>query len=105
MSGTDPQAYTTRTVSAATTLTANDYVLLCVASSAYAVTLPDSESIVPGRPYTIIKDNTGAFAITITPFDVGDTINGATTLALASGAYHGAVLVNDGNVWWAQALY
>lgn len=104
MAGTDPQAFTTRAVSAATTLTANDYVVMCTASSAYAVTLPDSESIVPGRPYYIVKD-AGANAITITPFDAGDTINGATTLALAASAYHAAVLVNDGNVWWAVALY
>lgn len=104
MSGTDPQAYTVRSVSAATTLTANDYVLFAVASSAYAVTLPDSESIVPGRPYTIIKD-AGANAITITPFDAADTINGATSLALASGAFHGAVLVNTGDVWILQSSY
>lgn len=105
MSGNDNTSYTTRTVSAASTLTANDYAVFCVASSAYAVTLPDSESIQPGRPYHIVKDNTGAFAITVTPFDAADTINGATTLVLASGAYHGCTLVNDGDKWWATALY
>lgn len=105
MSGTDPQAYTMRAVSAATSLTANDYVVTATATSAYTITLPDSESTVPGRPYTIIKDNAAANAITIAGFDGGDTINGAATLVLASGAYHGAILVNDGNNWWAQALY
>lgn len=104
MSGTDPQAYTQRITSAATTVTANDYHVHIVATSAIAVTLPDSESIVPGRPYYITKD-AGAFAITITPFDAADTINGATTLALASGAFHGAMLVNTGDVWIATALY
>lgn len=104
MSGTDPQAYTTRTVAAATTVTANDFVVICTASSAYAVTLPDSESIVPGRPYHIVKD-AGANAITITPFDAADTINGGTTLVLAASAFHGAILVNTGDVWVATALY
>lgn len=104
MSGTDPQAFTVRTVTAATTMTANDYVLIATASSAYAVTLPDSESIVPGRPYFIVKD-AGANAITITPFDAADTINGATTLALAASAFHAAMLVNTGDVWVATALY
>lgn len=104
MSGTDPQAFTLRTVTAATTLTANDYHVHAVAGSAYAITLPDSESTVPGRPYYITKD-AGANAITITPFDGADTINGAATLALASGAFHGAMLINTGDVWLALALY
>jgi hypothetical protein len=75
-----------------------------VAGAAYAVTLPDSESIQPGRPYYITKD-AGANAITITPFDAADTINGATTLVLAASAFHGAVLVNTGDVWIAVGLY
>lgn len=104
MSGTDPQAFTLRTVTAATTLTANDYHVHAVAGSAYAITLPDSESTVPGRPYYITKD-AGANAITITPFDGADTINGAATLALASGAFHGAMLINTGDVWLALAVY
>lgn len=105
MSGTDPQAFTVRTVTAATTMTANDYVLIATASSAYAVTLPDSETgVVPGRPYLILKD-AGANAITITPADAADTINGATTMVLASGAFHGAQLINTGDVWVATALY
>lgn len=104
MSGQDNTSMTTRTVTAATTMTANDFVLIATASSAYAVTLPDSESIQPGRPYSILKD-AGANAITITPFDAADTINGATTLVLASGAFHGAMLVNTGDVWVATALY
>lgn len=104
MSATDPKAFTVRNVAAAATLGATDYVVTCTASSAYAVTLPDAEAIEPGRPYYIVKD-AGANAITITPFDAADTINGATTLALAASAFHAAMLVNDGNVWWAVALY
>jgi len=104
MSGVDNISFTQRIVSAATTMTANDYHVHAVASSAYAITLPDSESTVPGRPYYITKDG-GANAITITPFDGADTINGAATLVLASGAFHGAVLVNTGDVWIAVALY
>lgn len=104
MSGSDNTSMTVRTVTAATTMTANDFVLVATASSAYAVTLPDSESIQPGRPYSILKD-AGANAITITPFDAADTINGATTLVLAASAFHGAMLVNTGDVWVATALY
>jgi len=105
MSGTDPQAFTMRAVSAAATLGATDYVVTATATSAYTITLPDSESTVPGRPYYIVKDNAAANAITIAGADAGDTINGATTLVLASGAFHAAMLVNDGNNWWAVALY
>lgn len=104
MSGNDNISFTQRTVTAATTMTANDYHVHAVAGAAYAITLPDSETTVPGRPYYITKD-AGANAITITPFDAADTINGATTLALASGAFHGAILVNTGDVWIAVALY
>lgn len=105
MSGTDPKAFTVRAVSAATTLTATDYVVTATATSAYTITLPDAESIEPGRPYYIVKDNAAANAITIAGAEATDTINGATTLVLASGAFHAAMLVNDGSNWWAVALY
>jgi hypothetical protein len=85
-------------------MTANDFHVHALAGAAYAVTLPDSESIQPGRPYVITK-NAGANAITITPFDAADTINGATTLVLAASAFHGAILINTGDVWIVQALY
>jgi len=105
MSGTDPQAFTQRITSAATTVTANDYHVHIVATSAVTVTLPDSETAaVVGRPFYITKD-AGAFAITISGADAGDTINGTATIALASGAFHGAYLVNTGDVWVALALY
>lgn len=104
MSGMDNTSMTTRSVSAATTMTANDFVVIATASSAYAITLPDAEAIQPGRPYSIVKD-AGANAITVTPFDAADTINGATTLVLAASAFHGVQLVNTGDVWIATALY
>lgn len=104
MSGADNTSYTTRTVTAATTVTATDFHVHAVAGAAYAVTLPDSESIQPGRPYFITKD-AGANAITVTPFDAADTINGATTLVLAASAFHGVQLVNTGDVWIAVSLY
>jgi len=105
LSGLDNTSQTYRSTSVTPqTMTATDFHLHIVATSATVVNLPDSESIQPGRPYIVTKD-AGAFTVTITPFDGADTINGAATLVLASGAFHGAILINTGDAWIAQAIY
>jgi hypothetical protein len=103
MSGNDNTSFTTRSVTLATTLTANDFVLICTASSAYAVTLPTADLIQPGRSYVVIKD-AGAFAVTITATG-GDTINGAATEVLAASAFHAVTLFSDGLNWFVSTRY
>lgn len=103
MSGADNTSYTVRTVTAATTLTANDSVLLVTAGAAFSVTLPNADAIQPGRQYTIIKD-AGANIITIATTG-GDTINGAASDALAASAFHGMTVVSNGTNWFIVAEY
>jgi hypothetical protein len=103
MSGLDNTSFTTRASAVATTLNANDYVLICSATGAYAVTLPTADLIQPGRCYVVIKD-ASAFAITITATG-GDTINGAATEVLAASAFHAVTLFSDGLNWFVSTRY
>lgn len=105
MSGFDNTSETVR-VSAATTetLTNNDFDLFMKAVTANAtVNLPAVASVQPGRPYSVTKDG-AAFTVTLDGAGA-ETINGAATLVLASGAFHGAILVSTGTEWYAKALY
>jgi len=103
MSGNDNTSETTRTSAVTTTMTNNDLDLLVLgAAGPVVVNLPAVAGIQPGRPYSVLKD-AAAQTVTITP--AAGTINGAATLVLASGAFHGAVLVTDGSNWFAKALY
>lgn len=103
MSGLDNTSETVRTVSATTTLNNNDYDLLVLSATAsVVVNLPAVASVQPGRLYSVVKD-AAAQTVTITP--AAGTINGAATLVLASGAFHGAVFYTDGLNWYAKAVY
>lgn len=103
MSGFDNTSETTRTTAVATTLTANDYDLLVAAQAAnIVVTIPSGALTIPGRTYSVTKD-AAAFTVTLTP--AAGTVNGAANIVLASGGFHGAILVNDGTNWFTKALY
>ena len=104
MSGFDNTSETVRIVTAATdTLTQNDYDILATVGANSVINLPAVATLPPGRSYSVTKD---AAAFTVTIDGAGsELINGATTLVLASGAYHGAILVNTGTAWFAKALY
>lgn len=103
MSGFDNISETVRTVSATTTLTANDYDLLVLgATGAVTVNLPAVAGLPPGRTYRIYKD-AAAFAVTITP--ASGTIDGSATKALAASAAHAAIIVTDGTNWFSTASY
>lgn len=104
MSGSDNTSETVRVVTTTTdTLTQNDYDVFATVSANATINLPAVASVQPGRSYSITKD-AAAFTVTIDGSGA-ETINGATTLVLASGAYHGAILVNTGTAWIAKAVY
>lgn len=104
MSGADNTSQTVRTVAATTTLTQNDYNLLVIgATGAVTVNLPSVAVLQPGRQYTVYKD---AAAQTITIDGAGaETIDGAATTTLASGAIHSKRFISDGTQWFTTDAY
>lgn len=104
MSGLDNTSETVRAATATTTLTANDYVLLCDPSGgAITVNLPAVASIQPGRTYWVRTTGT-TNAVTLDGFG-SETIDGSTTKALASGAIHAVKIVSDGTAWFTLASF
>lgn len=104
MSGQDNTSQTVRTVAATTTLTQNDYNLLVIgATGAVTVNLPAVAAVQPGRTYLVYKD---AAAQTITIDGAGaETIDGAATTTLASGAIHAKRFITDGVAWFTTDAY
>lgn len=104
MSGLDNTSETVRAVTATTTLTANDYVLLCdPAGGAITVNLPAVATTQPGRLFWIRTTGT-TNAVTIDG-NASETIDGATTKSLASGAIHAVKIVSDGTAWFTVASF
>lgn len=103
MSGFDNISLTVTSVTATTyTATATDTVILCdPAGGAITLTLPTpgTTTCPSGRPYYVRSTGT-TNAVTIDPAG-SVTVDGASTISLASGAVHGAVLVNDGTNWFS----
>lgn len=104
MSGFDNTSETVRTTAVTTTLTNNDYDLLCLAIAGnIVVNLPAVATVQPGRLYRVYKD---AAAFTVTIDGAGsELIDGATTLVLAASAKHAAAMVTDGTAWYSVTLY
>lgn len=103
MSGFDNTSETTRTTAVATTLTNNDYDLLCLGIAGnIVVTVPSGVTVQPGRFYRIYKD-AAAFTVTITP--AAGTIDGGANIVLAASAKHAAGIVSDGTNWYSATLY
>lgn len=93
-----------RAVTATTTLTANDYVVLCDPSGgAITVNLPAVATTQPGRLYWIRTTGT-TNAVTIDG-NASETIDGSTTKSLASGAIHAVKIVSDGTAWFTVASF
>ncbi len=104
MSGYDNTSETVRAVTATTTLTANDYDLLCdPAGGAITVNLPAVATTQPGRTYWIRTTGT-TNAVTLDG-NASETIDGATTKVLASGAIHAVRIVSDGTAWFTMASF
>lgn len=64
MSGTDPLALSTNTVTAAYSLAGNDYVLFFDPTAGYAVTLPDATKNT-GRLYVLVQTVSNAGQVTV----------------------------------------
>lgn len=100
MSGLDNTSYTVRSVTAATTLTNNDSLLLVNPSGgAVTVTVPLASSVQPGRSF-IVRSTGTTNAVTVSRSG-SDTINGGTSLTLASGSVSSTELYTDGTAWFS----
>jgi len=99
MSGLDNTSYTVRSVTAATTLTNTDSILLVSPTGGnVVVSVGPASTAIPGRTYTVRRDATATNTVTITP--TSGTINGTTTFAVGSaGAIGTARIVSDGTEW------
>ena len=104
MSGLDNTSLTVRAVTATTTATANDFVILADPSGgAITVNLPAVATTQPGRQYTIRTTGT-TNAVTIDG-NASETIDGSATKTLASGAIHAATVVSDGTAWYTISSF
>lgn len=104
MSGLDNTSFTVRSVTATTTLTNNDYILLADPSGgAITVNLPAVASVQPGRAFKVRSTGT-TNAVTLDG-NASETIDGSATKALASGAIHGVEIVSDGTAWFTVASF
>ena len=83
-----------------TSSSAHDVYLCDATSAAFAVTLPPPTDADPaaGRVVTFKKTDASANAVTVTPDDVGETIDGATSYPLSS-QYDFVTIISDGSVW------
>jgi hypothetical protein len=80
------------------TATAADCTILCDATSAaFTVTLPPANTV-SGRIYHVLKIDSSANAVTVDG-DGSETINGATTKALAS-QWDKTVIQSNGTAWY-----
>ncbi len=105
MSGFDNTSLTVRSVTATTTLTNNDYVLLVSPAANTTVNLPAVASVQPGRLYHIKRDATATNTVTLDGSG-SETINGATTRAVgAAGTAGGCTIVSDGTAWHVLSSY
>lgn len=105
MSGLDNTSMTVRSVTASTTLTNNDYVLLVSPAAAVTVTLPAVASVQPGRPYFICRDDTATNVVTLDG-NASETIDGAATLAVGVAGQFGALrIISTGTAWRVISAY
>lgn len=96
MSGNDNISYTvTKVTAAAYTATVNDSVLLCDPSGgAITITIPQAGAEWQSGRVLYIRSTGTTNAVTIQP--TTSTIDGASSISLASAAVHGAMIVSDG---------
>tara|TARA_R100000315_G_scaffold26213_1_gene10138 strand:- start:550 stop:948 length:399 start_codon:yes stop_codon:yes gene_type:complete len=75
-----------------------DLYLVTTGSSAVTANLPAAGSDYTGRVVTIMKADAGSGAVTIDG-NASETINGATTVAIAATQFHYRTIVCDGSNW------
>lgn len=101
MSGWDDTSWTTRVVSGAVAVTANDYFVSFQSLSApSSATLPAANQVVPGREYVIQKD-ASAQTVTISSTSLVD----GSSVALPAGSVAGVRVFSDGTTWWSSAKF
>lgn len=98
MSGFDNTSFTVRSVTAATTATANDYVIaVSPGANPVNIALPDPTTVQPGRMYLIRRDGTATNVVNVTGNVNG---SGSATVAIGSaGAIGSALVINTGTTW------
>lgn len=98
MSGLDNTSYTVRSVTAATTATANDFVIaVSPGANPTNVALPDPTTVQPGRVYLVRRDATATNVVNVTGHING---SGSSTVAIGSaGAIGSAFVINTGSTW------
>lgn len=75
-----------------------DIYLVTTGSSAITANLPAAGSDYTGRVVTIMKADAGSGAVTIDG-NSAETINGATTVAIAATQFHYRTIMCDGSNW------
>lgn len=102
MSGNDDINYTsTAVLTAAYTITAQDYVIFYDPTNAYVITLPAASAALKGRQYTFIQTVSNAGQVTVK--SAGGTVNGAaagTGVPVTASKVGQFDLFCDGTNWW-----
>jgi hypothetical protein len=102
MSGQDDiNLTTTATLTAAYTITAQDYVIFYDPTNAYAITLPAASAALKGRNYVFIQQVSNAGQMTLK--SAGGTVNGAAagTGQVVTASKIGTFdMYCDGTNWW-----
>lgn len=102
MSGFDDVNFTiTPTLTAAYTITANDYIIKYDPTNAYVITLPAASSALTGRNYVFLQVVSNAGQMTLK--SAGGTVNGAaagTGIAVTASKLGQFDMYCDGTNWW-----
>lgn len=102
MSGFDDLNFTTTAVlTAAYTITANDYVIFYDPTNAYVITLPAASAALKGRNYIFVQTVSNAGQMTLKT--AGGTINGTaggTGIAVTASKIGQFDVYCDGTNWW-----
>jgi len=102
MSGMDDVNFTsTAVLTAAYTVTANDWVIFYDPTNAYVITLPAAGTALKGRCYTFVQTVSNAGQMTLKT--AGGTINGTaggTGIAVTASKIGKFDVYCDGTNWW-----
>lgn len=102
MSGMDDVNFTsTAVLTAAYTVTANDYVIFYDPTNAYVITLPAASAALKGRQYVFVQTVSNAGQMTLKTG--GGTINGTaagTGIAVTASKIGKFDVYCDGTNWW-----
>jgi len=85
------------TISSATTIDSNTYMIVAAGTSSYAVTLPSASVVGTGRIYVIKKTSASTYTLTINTTS-SQTIDGATSLAFTQ-QYASYTVISNGSNW------